>query len=94
MQGAVTFHSLPLCWMVAALGRIHGHACLYPHPTLPNLVAFGFGPRRFRPHKPLEVVAFTSEEPTRFGLSCSGSRAMAGAGPRPAGWRGKPHVCL
>lgn len=26
-----------------------------------------------------QVVMFTSEEPTRFGLSCSGSRAMAGA---------------
>lgn len=32
----------------------------------------------FVPVKPLEVMAFTSEEPTRFGLSCSGSRAMAG----------------
>lgn len=33
----------------------------------------------FQPKRPLEVVMFTSEEPTRFGLSCSGSRAMAGA---------------
>ena len=33
----------------------------------------------FVPAKPLEVVMFTSEEPTRFALSCSGSRAMAGA---------------
>jgi ureidoglycolate amidohydrolase len=33
----------------------------------------------FRPLRPLAVVMFTSEEPTRFGLSCSGSRAMAGA---------------
>ena len=33
----------------------------------------------FVPAKPIEVVMFTSEEPTRFGLSCSGSRAMAGA---------------
>ncbi|EFN51633.1 hypothetical protein CHLNCDRAFT_140072 [Chlorella variabilis] len=32
----------------------------------------------FVPAKPLEVVMFTSEEPTRFALSCSGSRAMAG----------------
>ncbi|KAI7836995.1 hypothetical protein COHA_009177 [Chlorella ohadii] len=32
----------------------------------------------FTPAKPLEVVMFTSEEPTRFGLSCSGSRTMAG----------------
>jgi ureidoglycolate amidohydrolase len=33
----------------------------------------------FRPAAPLQVVFFTSEEPTRFGLSCLGSRAMAGA---------------
>jgi ureidoglycolate amidohydrolase len=33
----------------------------------------------FRPARPLVVVMFTSEEPTRFGLSCLGSRAMAGA---------------
>ncbi|KAL4419542.1 hypothetical protein ABPG77_006873 [Micractinium sp. CCAP 211/92] len=32
----------------------------------------------FVPARPIEVVMFTSEEPTRFGLSCSGSRAMAG----------------
>ena len=31
------------------------------------------------PARPLEVVAFTSEEPTRFGLGCVGSRLMAGA---------------
>lgn len=34
----------------------------------------GFVPRR----RPIEVIFFTSEEPTRFGLSCLGSRAMAG----------------
>ncbi|GFR43405.1 hypothetical protein Agub_g4485 [Astrephomene gubernaculifera] len=33
----------------------------------------------FRPARPLEVLMFSSEEPTRFGLSCSGSRALAGA---------------
>ncbi|KAL6753210.1 N-carbamyl-L-amino acid amidohydrolase [Haematococcus lacustris] len=32
----------------------------------------------FRPRRPLEVLMFSSEEPTRFALSCSGSRAMAG----------------
>lgn len=31
------------------------------------------------PARPLEVVAFTSEEPTRFGLGCIGSRLMGGA---------------
>jgi hypothetical protein len=36
-------------------------------------------PQGFRPRRSLEVLMFTSEEPTRFGLSCSGSRAMAGA---------------
>jgi ureidoglycolate amidohydrolase len=33
----------------------------------------------FKPKKPLQVIFFTSEEPTRFGLSCIGSRGMAGA---------------
>jgi hypothetical protein len=33
----------------------------------------------FRPKRSLEVMMFTSEEPTRFKLSCVGSRAMAGA---------------
>ena len=33
----------------------------------------------FEPSRPLQVIMFTSEEPTRFGLSCLGSRAMAGA---------------
>ena len=28
----------------------------------------------FKPKRSLEVVMFTSEEPTRFGLSCSGRR--------------------
>jgi hypothetical protein len=36
------------------------------------------GEAGFKPARPIEVVMFTSEEPTRFGLSCSGSRAMAG----------------
>ena len=33
----------------------------------------------FRPRRSLEVVMFTSEEPTRFGLGCLGSRLMAGS---------------
>jgi hypothetical protein len=33
----------------------------------------------FQPKRSLEVMMFTSEEPTRFQLSCVGSRAMAGA---------------
>jgi len=32
----------------------------------------------FKPKKSLEVMMFTSEEPTRFGLGCIGSRGMAG----------------
>ena len=32
----------------------------------------------FKPKRSLEVLMFTSEEPTRFGISCVGSRAMAG----------------
>jgi ureidoglycolate amidohydrolase len=33
----------------------------------------------FRPIRPIELVVFTSEEPTRFGIGCLGSRALAGA---------------
>ncbi|KAF6252617.1 N-carbamyl-L-amino acid amidohydrolase [Scenedesmus sp. NREL 46B-D3] len=33
----------------------------------------------FKPRRSLEVMMFTSEEPTRFRLSCVGSRALAGA---------------
>ena len=38
------------------------------------LKSSGFAPRRG-----LEIIAFTSEEPTRFGMGCLGSRAMSGA---------------
>ena len=38
------------------------------------LRAAGFVPRRS-----IELVLFTAEEPTRFGIGCFGSRAMAGA---------------
>lgn len=31
----------------------------------------------FKPKRSIEVLMFTSEEPTRFGISCVGSRAMA-----------------
>ncbi len=33
----------------------------------------------FRPIRPIEIVLFTSEEPTRFGIGCLGSRAMCGS---------------
>ena len=33
----------------------------------------------FKPRHSLEVVMFTAEEPTRFGLGCLGSRLMAGS---------------
>ncbi|BBN16747.1 ureidoglycolate amidohydrolase [Marchantia polymorpha subsp. ruderalis] len=33
----------------------------------------------FTPRRSLEVIMFTSEEPTRFGFGCLGSRAMAGS---------------
>ena len=31
----------------------------------------------FRPHKSIEVILFTSEEPTRFGVGCLGSRLLS-----------------
>lgn len=33
----------------------------------------------FRPQRSIELLMFTSEEPTRFGIGCSGSRLMSGA---------------
>lgn len=33
----------------------------------------------FKPKRSLEVVLFTSEEPTRFGIGCLGSRLLAGS---------------
>ena len=32
----------------------------------------------FRPRRSIELVIFTAEEPTRFGIGCLGSRMMAG----------------
>ena len=32
----------------------------------------------FVPQRPLELILFTAEEPTRFGVGCLGSRAMSG----------------
>lgn len=32
----------------------------------------------FKPHRPIELLIFTAEEPTRFGIGCLGSRALAG----------------
>jgi len=33
----------------------------------------------FRPTRPIELILFTSEEPTRFGIGCLGSRMLSGA---------------
>jgi N-carbamoyl-L-amino-acid hydrolase len=33
----------------------------------------------FRPRRSIEIIMFTAEEPTRFGLGCLGSRLLAGA---------------
>lgn len=33
----------------------------------------------FQPKRSIDVIAFTSEEPTRFGLGCIGSRLLSGA---------------
>src|ERR1700757_1036423 len=34
---------------------------------------------RFRPKHPIELLMFTSEEPTRFGIGCLGSRLLSGS---------------
>ena len=46
---------------------------LGPLEVFRALKASGFVPRRS-----LELVVFTAEEPTRFGLGCLGSRLMSG----------------
>src|SRR5437868_7307019 len=33
----------------------------------------------FRPTRSIELILFTSEEPTRFGIGCLGSRMLSGA---------------
>jgi N-carbamoyl-L-amino-acid hydrolase len=33
----------------------------------------------FKPQRSIELIVFTSEEPTRFGIGCLGSRLMSGA---------------
>jgi N-carbamoyl-L-amino-acid hydrolase len=38
----------------------------------------------FRPRRSIELILFTSEEPTRFGLGCLGSRLMSGVMPASA----------
>src|SRR5262249_47776650 len=34
---------------------------------------------RFQPECPIELIIFTAEEPTRFGIGCLGSRLLSGA---------------
>src|SRR5205823_14139772 len=34
---------------------------------------------RFRPRRSIELLMFTSEEPTRFGIGCVGSRGLVGS---------------
>jgi N-carbamoyl-L-amino-acid hydrolase len=33
----------------------------------------------FRPRRPIDIVMFTAEEPTRFGVGCLGSRLLSGS---------------
>ena len=39
----------------------------------------------FRPRRSIELVLFTSEEPTRFGIGCLGSRLLSGSRDRAVG---------
>jgi N-carbamoyl-L-amino-acid hydrolase len=39
----------------------------------------------FRPRRSIDVILFTSEEPTRFGIGCLGSRLLSGVLPPTAG---------
>jgi ureidoglycolate amidohydrolase len=61
------------CDAVPHAGRFDGTVGVFGGlEALRVLKAAGFQPKR-----PLEVVFFTSEEPTRFGIGCIGSRIMS-----------------
>jgi len=61
------------CDAVPHAGRFDGTVGVFGGlEALRALKAAGFQPKR-----PLEVVFFTSEEPTRFGIGCIGSRIMS-----------------
>lgn len=61
------------CDAVPHAGRFDGTVGVFGAlEALRSLKAVGFQPKR-----PLEVVFFTSEEPTRFGIGCIGSRIMS-----------------
>ena len=45
----------------------------------------------FRPRRSIELILFTSEEPTRFGIGCLGSRLLAGMLDAAAGERLRDH---
>jgi ureidoglycolate amidohydrolase len=45
----------------------------------------------FRPARSIDLIVFTSEEPTRFGIGCLGSRLLAGTLDESAGTRLKDH---
>ncbi|KAF3642448.1 DNA repair protein XRCC4, putative isoform 1, partial [Capsicum annuum] len=47
-------------------------------PNAAKSIKMEVGWSGFKPQRSLEVIIFTSEEPTRFGISCLGSRLLAG----------------
>ncbi|PHU31068.1 putative ureidoglycolate hydrolase [Capsicum chinense] len=47
-------------------------------PNAAKSIKMEVGWSGFKPQRSLEVIMFTSEEPTRFGISCLGSRLLAG----------------
>ena len=46
----------------------------------------------FRPARSIDLIVFTSEEPTRFGIGCLGSRLLAGTLDQSAGTQLKDHA--
>ena len=61
--------------------RRHGRACWARSRRCARLRRAGF-----RPVRPIEIVLFTSEEPTRFGIGCLGSRGALRKPCRPMRW--------
>ncbi|MQL96638.1 hypothetical protein Taro_029320 [Colocasia esculenta] len=70
--------SLKLKCHVIYSSTLHVSVCVWGFNSLSNHLSEVSG---FLPKRSLEVILFTSEEPTRFGISCLGSRLLAGSKP-------------
>ena len=63
---------------IAAIRSLREASSRLPPSNLSSSSSSSSSSLSYRPERPLVAVMFSSEEPTRYGLSCLGSRALAG----------------